>query len=200
MFIRLLIIIVLSLSYISAWQINIPKNAKKILRQSGLTDKEAKKIIKNNSPDLLFDDSDKQGPASKNLNKIKNTKDKIDKIFELDESVYNEEETNFSSEDNIKNIENLNELEQSELDISDVENNNLEYFGYSIFKNNPELFQQSIKASVDPNYIIGPGDEIIIMLWGETEFNENYVVSRDGYLFIDNVGQVFVNGLNVEKL
>ena len=115
MFIRLLIIIVLSLSYISAWQINIPKNAKKILRQSGLTDKEAKKIIKNNSPDLLFDDSDKQGPASKNLNKIKNTKDKIDKIFELDESVYNEEETNFSSEDNIKNIENLNELEQSEL-------------------------------------------------------------------------------------
>ena len=200
MFIRLLILIVLSLSYISAWQIDIPKDAKKILRQTGLTDKEAKKIIKNNSPDLLFDDSYKEDQASKNLNKINNTKDKIDKIFELDKSVDNEKETNFSSEDNIKDIENLNELEQSKLDISDVENNNLEYFGYSIFKNNPELFQESVKASVDPNYIIGPGDEIIIMLWGETEFNKNYVVSRDGYLFIDNVGQVFVNGLNVEKL
>ena len=81
-----------------------------------------------------------------------------------------------------------------------MEQNNLEYFGYSIFENNPEIFQQSMEESVDPNYIIGPGDEVIIMLWGETEFNQNYIVSRDGYLFIDNVGQVFVNGLNVEKL
>ena len=38
------------------------------------------------------------------------------------------------------------------------------------------------------------------MLWGETELNQSYLVTRDGYLFIPNVGQVFVNGLNLEKL
>ena len=38
------------------------------------------------------------------------------------------------------------------------------------------------------------------MLWGETEFNQIYYVSKEGYLFIPNVGQVFVNGLNLSKL
>ena len=45
-----------------------------------------------------------------------------------------------------------------------------------------------------------PGDEIIIMLWGETELNEPYTVTKDGYIFVDNIGQVFVNGLTLVKL
>ena len=32
----------------------------------------------------------------------------------------------------------------------------------NIFKSNPELFQNSIDVSVDPNYVIGPGDEVIV--------------------------------------
>ena len=74
------------------------------------------------------------------------------------------------------------------------------YFGYNIFNKDPELFDNSIQESISPDYIIGPGDEIILMLWGETEFTKSYVVSRDGYLFIDNLGQVFVNGLTLVKL
>ena len=38
------------------------------------------------------------------------------------------------------------------------------------------------------------------MLWGETEINKTYKVSKDGYLFLNNIGQVFVNGLTIEKL
>ena len=38
------------------------------------------------------------------------------------------------------------------------------------------------------------------MLWGETESNEQYVVTKDGYLFIKNIGQVFVNGITLQKL
>ena len=38
------------------------------------------------------------------------------------------------------------------------------------------------------------------MLWGETEFNREYLVTRDGYLFIPNIGQVFVNSLTLSKL
>ena len=53
---------------------------------------------------------------------------------------------------------------------------------------------------MSPDYEVGPGDEIIIMLWGETESYNKYVVTKDGYVFIDNVGQVFVNGLTLAKL
>ena len=53
---------------------------------------------------------------------------------------------------------------------------------------------------IDPSYTVGPGDEIIVMLWGDTELRNSYTVSRDGYLFIKNIGQVFVNGLDLNKL
>ena len=76
----------------------------------------------------------------------------------------------------------------------------IQYFGYDIFQRDPEIFQKSISESIDPNYLIGPGDEIVVMLWGETEFNREYLVTRDGYLFIPNIGQVFVNSLTLSKL
>jgi polysaccharide biosynthesis/export protein len=74
------------------------------------------------------------------------------------------------------------------------------YFGYNIFKTNPEIFQKSKFDLVDPGYVIGPGDDLKIMIWGETEKNNSYIVSKDGYLFIRNIGQVFVNGLTLDKL
>ena len=54
--------------------------------------------------------------------------------------------------------------------------------------------------SVDPNYVVGFGDEIIVMLWGETESYNEYEVSKDGYIFVKNIGQIFVNGLNIDKI
>ena len=53
---------------------------------------------------------------------------------------------------------------------------------------------------MDPSYTIGPGDEIILMLWGETQFRQVLEVNREGFIFIPEVGQVFVNGLNLNLL
>ena len=38
------------------------------------------------------------------------------------------------------------------------------------------------------------------MLWGDTEDVSDYIVTRDGYIFIPNIGRVFVNGLNLAGL
>ena len=42
----------------------------------------------------------------------------------------------------------------------------LKYFGYQIFLGDPSAFQSSTFGAVDPNYIIGPSDQIIVMLHG----------------------------------
>jgi len=76
----------------------------------------------------------------------------------------------------------------------------LPYFGYNIFKKDPALFQATSLGAVNPNYLIGPGDEIIIMLWGETQFRQLLNVDREGFVFIPEIGQVFVNGLNLNLL
>ena len=74
------------------------------------------------------------------------------------------------------------------------------HFGYDIFNGDPALFQATSAGAVDPNYLIGPGDEIIVMLWGETQFRQVLTVDREGFVFIPEVGQVFVNGLNLNLL
>ena len=74
------------------------------------------------------------------------------------------------------------------------------YFGYDIFKRDPSLFQSTWTGAVDPNYLIGPGDQIIAMLWGETQFRQVVEVDREGFVFIPEIGQVFVNGLNLKLL
>ena len=76
----------------------------------------------------------------------------------------------------------------------------LTYFGYDIFARDPALFQATSVGAVDPNYLIGPGDEIIVMLWGETQFRQVLPVDREGFVFIPEIGQVFVNGLNLNLL
>ena len=84
--------------------------------------------------------------------------------------------------------------------IENIESENLDYFGYNIFNADPAAFQSSMFGAVDPNYNIGPGDQIIIMLWGESQFRQQFTVDREGYVFLPEVGQVFVNGLNLEAL
>tara|TARA_B100002051_G_scaffold276634_1_gene326389 strand:- start:21883 stop:24930 length:3048 start_codon:yes stop_codon:yes gene_type:complete len=76
----------------------------------------------------------------------------------------------------------------------------LNYFGYDIFTRDPSLFQATSVGAVDPDYLIGPGDEIIVMLWGETQFREVLQVDREGFVFVAEIGQVFVNGLNLNLL
>ena len=74
------------------------------------------------------------------------------------------------------------------------------YYGYQIFQGDPGAFQASTFGAVDPNYNIGPGDQIIVMLWGESQFRQEFQIDREGYVFIPEVGQVFVNGLNLKTL
>ena len=76
----------------------------------------------------------------------------------------------------------------------------LKHFGYQIFKGDPTAFQSSTFGAVDPNYNIGPSDQIIVMLWGESQFRQEFTIDREGYVFVPEVGQVFVNGLNLEAL
>ena len=151
---------------------------------------------------LLLSNSEMQSQLSRSSGKnlvdslaaSENTVVILDSIESTDKSVnlISEEIENVSE----KTLDSLNEDSEIENLASDF----YPYFGYNVFSSDPEFFQKSNSENIDPNYLIGPGDDIIIMLWGETEFNKNYIVSRDGYIFIDNIGQVFVNGLKLIDL
>jgi protein involved in polysaccharide export with SLBB domain len=77
---------------------------------------------------------------------------------------------------------------------------NLPAFGYDIFNYSPTTFQPSVNIPVPNSYVIGPGDEVVITLWGETQLVQNLTVAQDGSIYIPDVGLVYVSGLTMKGL
>jgi|YelNatPaOPRAMG01_1025707.scaffolds.fasta_scaffold00456_34 protein involved in polysaccharide export with SLBB domain len=77
---------------------------------------------------------------------------------------------------------------------------NLPAFGYNIFTFSPTTFEPSLNVPTPTNYVIGPGDEIIITLWGETQQTYDVTVSKNGDVMIPEAGLINVNGLSLDAL
>ena len=110
-------------------------------------------------------------------------------------------------------INNLNAIENTENQITD-ENRNLmleniipydneaenitNHFGYSFFTQRDTVsFWDGLPTP--SNYFVGPGDELIISLWGKTQLRKKYVVSNDGKIYDDKVGLLNLSGKTIEK-
>ncbi|MFH1612790.1 MAG: SLBB domain-containing protein [bacterium] len=73
-------------------------------------------------------------------------------------------------------------------------------FGFNIFKESITTFEPLENCPVDLNYLIGPDDEIIVNLWGGVELNYTFKVNREGIIVIQNIGEICVLGMTLEKL
>ena len=70
----------------------------------------------------------------------------------------------------------------------------------SIFRQPPSTFAPVQNVPVGPNYVIGPGDEIRIGVWGSIDGQWTVTVDRDGTIFLPKVGTVGLAGLTFEQL
>lgn len=70
------------------------------------------------------------------------------------------------------------------------------YFGYKFF-NTPDKFAIFDNIPIPGNYRLGAGDQLIISIWGETQFRSRHMISRNGDIFIDGIGQVNLAGLDI---
>jgi len=70
-------------------------------------------------------------------------------------------------------------------------------FGYSFFENAKIAFAPSTNMAVPATYQIGPGDELMIDLWGATETTYKATVNQRGYVKINGVGYIYVNGFSL---
>lgn len=73
-------------------------------------------------------------------------------------------------------------------------------FGYNLFERSAAAFAPSGSVPVGPDYVIGPGDEIRINVWGKVEGTWSPVVDRDGNISLPKVGIVGVTGLTFKQL
>ena len=65
--------------------------------------------------------------------------------------------------------------------------NKMPFIGYDIFTQRDTVpFWQNLP--IPSNYVLGPGDEVIISLWGETDLYNSEIINRDGQIYIQNIG------------
>ena len=76
----------------------------------------------------------------------------------------------------------------------------LMHFGYELFSSPPESFESISSGPVDEGYLVGPGDELRLIVFGSTEFQHDLVVDNEGRIFVPNVGQRTVAGNRLASL
>ncbi len=76
----------------------------------------------------------------------------------------------------------------------------LEQFGYELFAGAPTTFAPATDIPVSPDYIIGPGDEIHVQLYGKTNLTSDLVVDRDGVVPFPELGPISVAGLTFREM
>ena len=178
----------------------------KIYSQTESQIQQAKSVIKSSalSKSQVIEAAKSRGFSDKQINDViekesRKSKNQLD--INLEDSMIKFEEKNIDSKEKYENFTVDNEEAEKSIETKgDIDTEKLEYFGYNVFKRDPSIFQSSTIGAVDPDYLIGPGDEIIVTLWGETEFRQALKVNREGFIFISEIGQVFVNGLNLKLL
>jgi protein involved in polysaccharide export with SLBB domain len=75
----------------------------------------------------------------------------------------------------------------------------LPYFGYSLFRRVPAAFEPTAAGPVDPEYLIGAGDFLLVSVWGQVEQRNELEVDKEGRIFIPTVGPVLISGQTLEQ-
>lgn len=74
----------------------------------------------------------------------------------------------------------------------------LRHFGYEFFSLKPTTFEPLAFGPVSPDYLLGPGDEIIVSVWGAQELSARTTINREGFVLLPDVGQVPANGYTLQ--
>ena len=70
-------------------------------------------------------------------------------------------------------------------------------FGRDIFNNKNLTFEPVMNIATPQNYVLGPGDQLIVDVYGDTQRSEQLTVSPDGDVNVPEYGPIHVAGLSV---
>lgn len=85
---------------------------------------------------------------------------------------------------------------RQELKVSTASENDV--FGRNIFNIDKLTFQPNLNMATPENYRLGPGDEVIVDVWGASQNTMRLEISPDGYVNIANLGPVYLNNMTIK--
>ncbi len=76
----------------------------------------------------------------------------------------------------------------------------LPVYGRQLFDQVPSTFAPMDRIPVPADYVLGPGDELLIRVWGKVELDTSVTVDRNGQIFLPKLGTLTVAGLRYEQV
>ncbi len=70
-------------------------------------------------------------------------------------------------------------------------------YGHKVFNSRALTFEPSENIATPQNYRLGPGDEVIIDIWGTSEDHLRQTISPEGSIMISQIGPVYLNGMTI---
>ena len=71
-------------------------------------------------------------------------------------------------------------------------------FGSELFDNPTLNFEPNLKLATPVNYVLGPGDELQVSVYGVQEYSGSIPVTSEGTITIPYVGHISVSGMSIE--
>ena len=72
-------------------------------------------------------------------------------------------------------------------------------FGQDIFTGRNLTFEPNVNMATPEDYRLGPGDEVVIHIWGNNESTIRETISPEGNIIVSQVGPMYLSGLTVKE-
>lgn len=89
-------------------------------------------------------------------------------------------------------------LSAQKVENTKIKDKNSIVFGSQLFDNPTLNFEPNLQLATPVNYILGPGDELKLSVYGVQEYSGNLRVSNEGFLSVPSAGNISVSGLTIE--
>lgn len=110
-------------------------------------------------------------------------------------SAESERKHNAAEDVSVSSIENM----QREIEKGDaMSGSDRKIYGHQVFNSQSLTFEPSENLATPQNYRLGPGDEVVIDIWGTSEDHMRQTISPEGSIMISQIGPVYLNGLTIK--
>ena len=93
----------------------------------------------------------------------------------------------------------LTQKSEFEKFVEDATGRPLPVYGRQLFDEVPTTFAPVEHTPVPADYVLGPGDELLIRAWGKIDLDSRVTVDRNGQIYLPKVGSLSVAGLRYEQ-
>ena len=83
--------------------------------------------------------------------------------------------------------------------LKNAENKKRKIFGHDLFNNQNLTFEPNMNIATPKDYTLGPGDAVIVDVYGASQESFNETISPDGYITIEGFGPIQIGGMSVAQ-